>query len=123
MAISRTFCSPWDREPLTLSASMGTGPRSRGFPWFPYTASLRAGEKRLKVRFLMGKNGCLDVFEDGHSTENIHNLEGQADALSADLCGGNPPISSPLNMILPLSGFRWPVMSLNRVLFPAPLGR
>src|SRR5215469_16096821 len=38
------------------------------------------------------------------------------------LCGWMPVMSRPSSTTLPLSGGRWPVIRLNRVDLPAPLG-
>ena len=37
-------------------------------------------------------------------------------------CGGSPTRSRPSNDTLPLSGRRWPVIRLKKVVLPAPLG-
>mgnify|MGYP003694169617 CR=1 FL=1 len=37
-------------------------------------------------------------------------------------CGAIPVTSRPLNTMWPVSGRRWPVIRLNNVVFPAPLG-
>ena len=107
----RRACGAWSRKPDLAQQRFGL------------VAIERLGARpEIAAAPAMGDERRLHVLEHGQLREDVGALERAAHAHAADLVRRTPVMSRPSSSTRPLSGRRCPVIRLNSVDLPAPLG-
>ena len=124
MPSSSCFWSPWERKPAGLARPGRAGPTERQQRLrLLAVEALDAARTGSQPRPRWRQEGGLHVLVDGEPREDVGALERAAHAEPAEVVRREAgDVARRRSTTRPASGRRWPVIRLNSVVLPAPLG-